>query len=140
MNKLAAIFAIATVTLLNVIVVIGSGIPNSATGGQVIATIVPIIDFCILASSVLLGRMLIAGGFRKVGFLFIGNIGFFVVARVMHIIGSPPPRWLLFSADLYWLNLYLVTLSRHWRLLLGESPASSNKGERGWRGITNSAA
>jgi hypothetical protein len=28
-----------------------------------------------------------------------------------------PPRWLLFGTDVYWLNLYLVALAKHWRLL-----------------------
>jgi hypothetical protein len=123
MNKLAVALAIATVVTLDVIVGLGSGLPDSVVSGRLIAVAVPIMDLCLVVSSVLLARILFARGFRRLGILFALNLVLFAIAVVVRLTGSVPPRWLLFSADVYWLNLYLVALSRFWPVLLGRSAA-----------------
>jgi hypothetical protein len=35
------------------------------------------------------------------------------IAAVVRATGSMPPRWLLYGVDVYWLNLYLIALSRY---------------------------
>jgi hypothetical protein len=53
--------------------------------------------------------------------LFTLNLALFAVAVVVRLRGSMPPRWLLFGVDVYWLNLYLFALAKHWRVLAGRS-------------------
>jgi len=121
MNQLAVALAIATVAALDLILLAGAGAPSSATGDRVIAVVVPIMDLCLLASSVLLGRLLLARGNRTLGLLFMLNLALFAIAVVVRATGGMPPRWLLYAVDVYWLNLYLVTLSRYWPTLAGPS-------------------
>jgi hypothetical protein len=121
MNKLGLTLAIAAVAALNVIVVAGAGLPDSVTGERLLAIAVPIMDVSLVLSSVLLGRILLARGVRTLGIVFLLNIGLFAIAIVMRVAGSVPSRWLLFTADAYWLNLYLIALSKHWSVLSGQS-------------------
>jgi len=118
-NRLAVTLALATVAALDVILVAGAGFPDSAPGEGLIAGAVPIMDLCLVVSSVLLGRLLFANGSRGLGMLFTLNLALFAMAVVVRLRGSMPPRWLLFGVDVYWLNLYLVALARHWRVLAG---------------------
>jgi hypothetical protein len=113
MNKSALTLGVVTVAILNVVIIVGAGLPDSASGERLIATLIPVLDFCVIVSSVLLGRTLVARGFRTLGILFLLNIALFALAIVVRVSGSMPPRWLLFGTDVYWLNLYLVALSKH---------------------------
>jgi len=123
MDKLAVTLAIATVAALNVVVVVGASLPDSVTGERLLAIAVPIMDLCLVLSSVLLGRILVARGFRTLGALLILNIALFAAAVVLRVVGSIPPRWLLFTTDVYWLNLYLIALSKHWSVFSGRAAA-----------------
>lgn len=125
MNKLAVALAIATVALLDLILVVGAGLPSSITGERLIAAAVPIMDLCLLSSSALLAWLLIAGGARRLGLLFTRNFVLFAIAAVVRATGSMPPRWLLYGVDVYWSNLYLVVLSRR------PIPATRRQEERG---------
>lgn len=78
-------------------------------------------DLCLVVSSVLLARLMFANGFRGLGTLFTINLALFAVALVVRLRGSMPPRWLLFGVDVYWLNLYLAALAKHWRVLANRS-------------------
>jgi hypothetical protein len=122
-NKLAVVLAVVTVAALNVIVVVGAGLPASTTGERLLGGVVPLMDLSLVLSSVLLARIFIAKGFPTLGKLFIFNIALFAIAVVVRVAGSMPPRWLLFTADAYWLNLYLIALSRHWDLWSDQSAA-----------------
>jgi hypothetical protein len=124
MNKLAIALAIATVAALDLIVVVGAGLPASATGERLLAVAVPTMDLCLVLSSVLLGRLLLATGHRTLGTLLMFNLVLFAAAAVLRVLGSIPPRWVLFAADLYWLNLYLVTLSTQWSAASGRPVAA----------------
>jgi hypothetical protein len=123
MNKLAVILAIATIAVLNFMVVVGAGLPGSATGERLLDMAVPVMDLCLVLSSVLLGRMLLATGYRTLGKLLMLNLALFAAALVLRVFGSIPPRWVLFTADVYWLNLYLVALSKHWSAVAGRAAA-----------------
>ena len=123
MNKLAVTLAVVTVAALNVILVVGAGLPDSTTGERLLSGMVPIMDLSLVLSSVLLARIFIAKGFPTLGKIFLFNIALFAVAVVVRAAGSMPPRWLLFTADAYWLNLYLIALSRHWSFWSGQSAA-----------------
>lgn len=125
MNQLAVTLALATVAALDVILVAGAGVPDPALAQGLIAVAVPIMDLCLFVSSVLLARLLFANGFRGLGTLFTINLALFAVALVVRLRGSMPPRWLLFGVDVYWLNLYLVALARHWRVLAGRSSVAA---------------
>jgi len=123
MNKSALTLGVVTVAILNVVVIVGAGLPDSASGERLIAALIPVLDFCVVVSSVLLGKTLVARGLRTLGILFFLNIALFGLAIVVRVSGSMPPRWLLFATDVYWLNLYLVALAKHWRLLAGQPAA-----------------
>ncbi|HSE46970.1 MAG TPA: hypothetical protein VLA89_16750 [Gemmatimonadales bacterium] len=114
---------VVTVAILNVVIIVGAGLPDSASGERLIAALIPVLDFCVVVSSVLLGKTLVARGLRTLGILFFLNIALFALAIVVRVSGSMPPRWLLFATDVYWLNLYLITLAKHWRLLAGHPAA-----------------
>jgi hypothetical protein len=116
MNKSALTLGVVTVAILNVVIIVGAGLPDSASGERLIAALIPVLDFCMVVSSVLLGRILVTKGFRTLGILFFLNIALFALAIVVRVSGSMPPRWLLFATDVYWLNLYLVAIANHWRL------------------------
>jgi hypothetical protein len=122
MNKSALTLGVVTVAILNVVIIVGAGLPDSASGEHLIAVLIPVLDFCVVVSSVLLGRVL-TKGFRTLGILFFLNLALYALAIVVRVSGSMPPRWLLFATDAYWLNLYLVALAKHWRLL-ADRPAA----------------
>jgi len=113
MTKLSAALAVVTVAALDLIVIVGAGLPGSATGERLVAMAVPIMDLCLVLSSVLLGRILLAAGHRTLGTLMMLNLVLFAAAVALRVLGSIPPRWALFAADVYWLNLYLVALPKH---------------------------
>jgi hypothetical protein len=123
MNTLAMTLALATVATLDLILLVGAGLPGSASGERLTAVVVPLMDLCLVVSSVLLARILIAVGVRKLGFLFVLNLALFAMAAVVRARGSMPPRWLLYGVDVYWVNLYLVTLARHWPVVSGRRVA-----------------
>ena len=123
MNRLAVALAIATVGALNVIVLLGAGLPASDTSERVLAIAVPIMDVCLVTSSILLGRSFLATGHRTLGTLLLLNLALFAAAIVIRMRGSIPPRWVLFTADVYWLNLYLVALSKYWSAPSGRAAA-----------------
>jgi hypothetical protein len=122
-NKFVVTVAIATVAALNVVLIVGAGLADSTTEQRLLAIVVPIMDLCLVLSSVLLARMLMAQGFRTLGLLFILNLVLFALALVVRLGGSMPPRWLLFTVDVYWLNLYLIALSKHWPVVSGKAAA-----------------
>jgi hypothetical protein len=113
-TRLALASAVVTVACLNIIIAIGSGIPESAAGEHVIAVVVPVMDIGLVLSSVLMLRMFVDNGSRALGALFALNLILFAAAALLRLTDGVIPRWVLFSVDLYWLNLYLLVLSRIW--------------------------
>jgi hypothetical protein len=111
----------ATILTLELIVLIGAGVPNSAAGNRLTAVLVPSMDLCLVTSSALLAWILGRNGARVFAGLFLLNLALFAAAAVMHASGSIPPRWLLYAVDVYWLSLYLITLARHWPIVSGRS-------------------
>jgi len=118
---LAIPLALATIVTLELIVLIGAGVPNSAAGSRLTAVLVPIMDLCLVTSSALLAWILGRNDARVLAGLFLFNLALFAAAAVMRASGSLPPRWLLYAVDIYWLGLYLITLGRHWPIVPGRS-------------------
>jgi hypothetical protein len=89
---------------LNLILLIGTSDEPAPWFG----ILVLLMDVSLIASSVALGVTFLRGGKRLLGALFLGNLLLMLVAFLVRIIGMQFPRAVLFAADLYWLNLYLV--------------------------------
>jgi hypothetical protein len=113
-TSLALAAAVVTVACLDIIIAIGAGIPESSAGEQVIAVAVPVMDIALVLSSALMLRMCVAIRSRAMGALFALNLILFAAAVLLRLTDVVMPRWLLFSFDVYWLNLYLFVLSRLW--------------------------
>jgi hypothetical protein len=120
-HAVAISLALATIVTLELIVLIGAGVPNSAAGNRPTAILVPIKDLCLETSSALLTWILGRMGARALAGLFLFNLALFAAAAVMRASGSIPPRWLLYAVDVYWPSLYLITLARHWPIVSGRS-------------------
>jgi hypothetical protein len=102
----AVVLGVVTVAALDLILLIGaSGEPLQWFG-----ILVPVLDMSLLASSITFGIAFFRRGNRLFGSLFLANPLILLVALMLRISGVQFSRALLFGADLYWLNLYLVGL------------------------------
>ena len=72
-----------------------------------------VMDLCLVSSSSLLGFRFARLGNKRPAALFFLDIGLFVVAFLFVASGVRFRSLLLYAADLYWLNLYLVCLTRY---------------------------
>jgi hypothetical protein len=70
-------------------------------------------DLSLVSSSGLLGLFFLRHHSRFLGAAFLLNIGIFAVAFVLVTSGFRFARTLRFAADIYWLNLYLIGLSKY---------------------------
>lgn len=69
----------------------------------------------------LLGVHFSKSGSRLLGALFFLNIGITAAAIVLRVQGFVFPTLVLFLADIYWLNLYLICLTKNYKTLLNPS-------------------
>ena len=88
--------------------------PPDLFGGLVL-----VLDVSLVASSLLLGVGFARGKHRWLSGLFLANLAIFGVAAVLRMSGLAFRPAVMFAADLYWLNLYLIVLARYWRQILG---------------------
>jgi len=114
LGRFAIAFALIAVASLNAILLLGAaghymGAPTGLFDG-----IVLILDVSLIVSSILLGLIFARLKWRVLSALFWGNVALFIVAAVVRLLGISVRPALLFAADLYWLDLYLVVLARHW--------------------------
>jgi hypothetical protein len=95
-----------TVAALDLILLVGAaGEPPPWFGALVLA-----MDLSLAASSVALGASFLRRHRPLLGVLFLGNLAVMLAALALRASGADIPRAVLFGADLYWLNLYLVGL------------------------------
>ena len=119
LGGVAVLLAAVVVASLNAILLLGAagddlGAPPHLLGGLVVA-----LDVSLVASSLLLGLGFARLGQGLLSALFLGNVAVFLVAAVLRASGVIVRPAALFTADLYWLHLYLIVLSRHWRRIVG---------------------
>ena len=106
MRVVAVGLGLVTVAALNLILLVGAGGELPARFGLLVL----VMDLSLLGSSLGLGVLCLANGRRLLGALFLGNLLVMAGALALRAADVPIPRAVLFGADLYWLNLYLVGL------------------------------
>ena len=119
LGRLAIALSIATVLALDLILLLGAGIQDPGSIRPVFGGLVMVMDLCLVSSSSLLGFRFARLGNKRAAVLFFLNIGLFVVAFLFVASGVRLHPLLLYTADLYWLNLYLVCLTRYGRTISG---------------------
>ncbi len=101
---------VQTIVSLNAILLLGALEQDSPLHHWILHSLVPLVDVSLLVSSGFLAIYFGKLRQRRLAGLFALNIIVVLVAGVIRISGFEFPRWLLFGADLYWLNLYLICL------------------------------
>jgi hypothetical protein len=119
LGRIAISLSIATILSLDLILLLGAGVQDPRSIRPLCDGLVMVMDLCLVSSSGLLGFLFGRRGRRTLAVLFFLNIGLFALAFVLRLLDVPLHPLLLFGADLYWLNLYLVCLTRYWRLISG---------------------
>jgi hypothetical protein len=104
---IAVALGVLTVGALNLILLIGACGELPPWFGALVL----VMDVSLLASSVALGVTFLRKGSRLLGALFLANLVVMLGALGLRVAGVQLPRAVLFGADLYWLNLYLVGLA-----------------------------
>jgi hypothetical protein len=136
MRIVGVVLGVITVVALDLILLIGAGGEPPPWFGALVL----VMDLSLIASSVALGVTFLRSGRRLLGLLFLANLVVMLVALILRVSGVQFPRTVLFGADLYWLNLYLVGLAiliRERRVSLPNQlpqpagPASREVGESG---------
>jgi hypothetical protein len=115
MRTAGLLLAFVAILTLNLILLIGASTdpPRPPWFGVLTATM----DVSLVVSSAVLGGVLVRRGRRFFGLLFLSNLVLILGAFVLRLTGLEFRPVLLFGADLYWLNLYLIGISREWREL-----------------------
>ena len=119
LGRIAIALSIATVLALDLILLLGAGVQDRESIRPVFGGLVMVMDLSLVSSSSLLGFRFARLGNKRAAALFFLNIGLFVVAFLFVASGVRLHPLLLYTADLYWLNLYLVCLTRYGRTISG---------------------
>ena len=115
----AVLLASVVVASLNAILLLGAAGDDLGAPPRLLVGLVLALDVSLVASSLLLGLGFARLGRRLLSALFLGNVALFLIAAVLRASGVLFRPTALFAADLYWLHLYLIVLSRHWRRIVG---------------------
>ncbi len=106
MRFAAMSLGVATTAALDLILLVGASGEQPSWFG----VLVLVMDVALAASSVALGVVFLRDRMRTLGWLFLGNLGVMLAALLLRASGVRFPPAVLFGADLYWLNLYIVGL------------------------------
>ena len=106
-----------TVAALNLILLLGAVVRDLDSIRPALDWLIHLTDLTLVVSSSLLDFWAWRSGRRLLGIVFGLNLVAFAVAAGLRPGGYIFPPLVLFAADLYWLNLYLVCLARHWELI-----------------------
>ena len=112
-HRCAIVFSLLTIASLNTILLFGAVVRDPESIRTVFNGVVLVIDLSLVSSSLLLGFLFFKHHASFLSSLFLLNVVLFIVASILRIRGAVFPPILLYGADLYWLNLYLVVLSRY---------------------------
>ncbi len=102
-----------TVGALNLILLVGAAVRDPKVLQPALFVPVMVLHLGLIVSSPLLGIWYWRAGLRWLGVVFWMNLVALEVSAVVRVVWGIFPPWVLFGADLYWLNLYLVCLARH---------------------------
>jgi hypothetical protein len=83
-------------------------VPDAQSVWPYFGALVAVVDVSLVASSGLLGHFFLKHRSRFLGAAFLLNIGIFAVALVLVTSGVRFAPIVLFAADVYWLNLFLI--------------------------------
>ena len=122
MRWLTLISAWLTVGALNLILLVGAAVHDPKVLQPALFVLVNVLHLGLVVSSPLLGIWYWRAGPRWLGVVFWINLVALEVSAVVRVVWGIFPPLVLFGADLYWLNLYLVCLARdHDRLYRARS-------------------
>jgi hypothetical protein len=113
---LAASLSILTILALDLILVLGAAAHDPRSIRPYFGVLVPVMDLSLVASSGLLGLFFLKHRSRFLGAAFLLNLGIFAVALILVTSGARFTPILLFAADVYWLNLYLIGIVRFFHI------------------------
>jgi hypothetical protein len=115
---LAASLSLLTIISLDLILILGAAVPDTQSIRPYFGALVAVMDLSLVASSGLLGHFFLTHRFRLLGAAFLLKIGIFAVALVLVTSGVRFTPILLFAADIYWLNLYLIGIMKFFHILI----------------------
>jgi hypothetical protein len=118
-GRVTILLAAVAVASLNAILLLGAAGPDLGAPPGLLGSLVLALDVSLVASSLLLGVGFARRGHGWLAALFLGNVAVFLAAAVLRASGITFRPAALFAADLYWLHLYLIVLTRHWRRVIG---------------------
>ena len=122
MKYLTALLSILTILSLDLILLLGAPEHDLQSVRPVFNGLVAVMDLSLVSSSALLGLLFMRHGARVLGAVFLLNIVIFAAAFVLVGSGVRLSRVLLFGADIYWLNLYLIGATKSFRILFSPRP------------------
>ena len=122
MKYLTALLSILTIICLDFIILLAALEHDVQSIQPVFNGLVAVMDLSLVSSSVLLGHFFMRHHARVLGGVFLLNIVIFVVAFILVTWGARFPRVLLFGADIYWLNLYLIGATKGFQILFSPKP------------------
>jgi hypothetical protein len=115
---LTASLSLVTIFSLDLILLVGSAGPDPQSIRPYFNALVAVMDLSLVSSSSLLGLFFLRHHSRFLGAAFLLNIGIFAVASVLVTSGVRFAPILLFAADVYWLNLYLIGITKYFPALI----------------------
>lgn len=121
LGRIAIAFALIVVVSLNVILLLGSAGEDMGAPAGILGGSVAIFDVSLVVSSIVLSITFARLKRGLLSALFFGNLALFIVAAAARVSGISFRPAALFAANLYWLNVYLVVLARHWGQLAHRS-------------------
>ena len=133
-HRCATVFSFLTIASLNTILLLGASVRELESIRTVFDGVVVVMDLSLVISSLLLGFLFFKHQERFLSILFFLNVAVFVVASILRNRGIGFPSIVLFGADLYWLNLYLVSLARNRAILVGHASFGQNTEDPGHAG------
>ena len=117
MKYLAALLSIVTILSLDLILLLGAVVPDPQSIRPYFGALVAVMDLSLVGSSGLLGLFFLKHHSRFLGAVFVLNFGIFAVAFILVTSGVRFTPVLLFAADIYWLNLYLIGITKFYHIL-----------------------
>ena len=112
MRWMTLISSAILILALNTLLLLGATFPDADSIRPTLNGVIVVFEVALLVSSGLLGSWYWRIGPRWLGVVFGGNIAVSAFGMIFRLAGGVFPALVLFGADLYWLNLYLVCLAR----------------------------
>ena len=116
LKNLSLTFVLVVIASLNAILLWGAGTTGGVVGSNAtFGILVLVMDVSLVVSSLSLGYLFWREHRVIWATLFSTNLLIMVAALVLKLSGTTLSSFVLFGADVYWLNLYLACLCCEWR-------------------------